>query len=423
MIKFLFLLFLLFFSSCENETLSINDFNILRSTLIDDKIYDWNSALNVCPENYHLPDVEEWKYIWNSISSLKDKDKKYIDIEKNEYWSSLYVSKNTIKYPYSSISVKNKEMNKNFFGGEIGFEKKAKVICLEDNNESDESLKSDETFYGPFCLYASSPACINNRIYVEYHSKDLYKCQNQHFVKMNKKLHFVSETLKIKADSIIISLKHLPPCVYGFENKIFMTGNDLYLYKCSNNKWHGIGYSQKKSFEKGLLIDSLTNETYKTITIGKTEWMAQNLNRKIPGSVCYNNDNKNCKKYGRLYPTFKEDFCPSGWQLPSINDWYDLYAEVGYNSSFLRSSDDWFFDFKENNDIGFSIYPAGWSRKNQENSKIEFSDLGIISIWYSYDKFGSLYPIYFKGEKFRGSMYYTAESPMFYFYIRCIKKI
>ena len=41
-----------------------------------------------------------------------------------------------------------------------------------------------------------------------------------------------------------------------------------------------------------------------------------------------------------------------------------LFGRFGLNGAYLRSKDDWFLDFKENKDVGFTIYPGKISTLN-----------------------------------------------------------
>lgn len=77
-------------------------------------------------------------------------------------------------------------------------------------------------------------------------------------------------------------------------------------------------------------ISSLRSQEFKTIRIGKQEWMASNLKVKVPGSWAYNEDPALEAKYGRLY-TWEAAIkaCPKGWRLPSLTDWEELTTFCG----------------------------------------------------------------------------------------------
>ena len=112
----------------------------------------------------------------------------------------------------------------------------------------------------------------------------------------------------------------------------------------------------------GTLTDERDGKTYKTVTIGKQTWMAENLNYKTRYSFCYNNKAEYCDKYGRLYTwDFAMEACPAGWGLPSLEEFQVLVATIGGLSTagkVLKSTEGWKDGGNGTDDYGFSALPA-----------------------------------------------------------------
>ncbi len=150
----------------------------------------------------------------------------------------------------------------------------------------------------------------------------------------------------------------------------------------------------------GTMTDKRDNKIYKTVKIGDQVWMAENLNyadsTKMPSlkgkSWCFNNKAENCDVTGRLYtwaaaidsvalandadnpqtcgygktcalPAVVQGVCPSGWHLPTYDEWQTLFKAVGGSSAAgkaLKSGSGWYGNGNGTDTYGFSALPAGY---------------------------------------------------------------
>lgn len=112
-------------------------------------------------------------------------------------------------------------------------------------------------------------------------------------------------------------------------------------------------------YEVQTFIDSRDSRTYKSVTIGGQTWMAENLNFSTKGSTCYNNQEANCLKFGRLYSGVEaRTVCPAGWHLPSVEEWDRLYEFVEEQAIALFAKDAWVKPGLD--EYNFAILPGGY---------------------------------------------------------------
>jgi len=158
--------------------------------------------------------------------------------------------------------------------------------------------------------------------------------------------------------------------------------------------------------KSGTTYDSRDDRTYKTVIMGGKLWTAENIDYETPeGSLCYGGSADSCAKYGRLY-TWRAAMgaCPAGWRLPTHKDWGDLARAVGGRSNtddededdeddnkYVSKAKDWYgagktlkakSGFGKNgngrDEYGFSALPGGYF-----NSDGFFTGAGDMGVWWS----------------------------------------
>jgi len=129
---------------------------------------------------------------------------------------------------------------------------------------------------------------------------------------------------------------------------------------------------------------------YRSVKIGDKIWMSENVNVKTGNSWCYNEDESNCSKYGRLYDwNTAKTVCPTGWHLPSRQEWDDLVTAVGGSDeaeNALKSTDGWggFGGSAGTDDYKFSALPGG----RRYNVMHQFLNAGESGYWWMADDEG-----------------------------------
>lgn len=146
------------------------------------------------------------------------------------------------------------------------------------------------------------------------------------------------------------------------------------------------------SGNENSFTDPRDDKTYKTVTIGNQVWMAENLAFKPDSGNywMYCNSRSNLAKYGYLYDwQTARNVCPTGWHLPSDEEWTELTEYLGGESvaggklkatGTIKERTGLWHDPNTgaSNETGFTALPGGGRYSNGR-----FGDVGDIGYWWS----------------------------------------
>lgn len=218
-----------------------------------------------------------------------------------------------------------------------------------------------------------------------------------------------------------------------------------------------------RKMEVDNTVKDIDGNIYSTVTIGEQVWMSENLrttrysNGDYIGTTsvstldissetepkyqwAYDGKEKNISSYGRLYTWYaiKDDrnICPTGWHIPSYNEWMTLSDYLTNNSygfegngndiaKSLAAQSGWVTvstagiagnDLTSNNTSGFGALPGGYRQSNGT-----FYSFGMGGYWWSLNETSTMFAsnryIRFGGKSFnRGS-----NNKAFGFSVRCLR--
>ena len=215
-------------------------------------------------------------------------------------------------------------------------------------------------------------------------------------------------------------------------NMTGLTTSTIYYVRAYASNISGTAYGSQVSFiTSGVtppgescpgiptITDPRNGQTYPTVQIGDQCWLQNNMNYETGNSWCYNNDLANCNVYGRLYDWETAlNVCPSGWHLPSDDEWKILEGTVdthygvgdpewdktgwrGFNAGkHMKSTSGWYENGNGDNSSGFTAPPGGYRYSGGDFGKVtqcayywsstEYSSTGAWDrgLYYNFDGLG-----------------------------------
>lgn len=205
--------------------------------------------------------------------------------------------------------------------------------------------------------------------------------------------------------------------------------------------WIGLTGCQTNS------LKDIDGNEYKTVTIGDRVWMAENLKTTryndgtaipmvsdneswptlmTPAYSWYNNDSTaNKKTYGALYNWYAvstNKLCPSGWHVPSDQEWVALTAlqgGFGIAGGNLKESGTAHWknpNTEATNKSGFTALPGGYL--SMEGA---FNYIGVSGYWWSSTEYNES-SVLFWNLRYKAENLYKYRSEKYCgFSVRCIK--
>ena len=382
------------------------------------RLYDWESALSVCPSGWHLPSDEEWKILEGAVDSQygypdpewNNSGKRGFDAGKNLKSTSCY---GTNVYGFSALAGGTYNINGFLSLGYTGFwwssdeystigawyrslgtgsEKSYRehfnadkssgfsVRCLRDGSENP-----------PNAAFSADPSSGSAPLLVSFVDESIN-------LPMSWQWDFGDGTT---------SNEQNPQHTYQEAGKYTVTitvSNEYGSDTETKIDYINVGGGGEPC--PGIETIEYGGQVYNTVLIGEQCWLKENLNYEYGNSYCYDNNTTNCDTYGRLYDWGDAlTVCPNGWHLPSDDEWKELegivdshysvgdpeWDNVGYRGfdagENLKSISGWNNNGNGTDLYGFSALPGGFRIYTGKftllgKAGVFWSSTSVREVWY-----------------------------------------
>ncbi|WP_297697900.1 fibrobacter succinogenes major paralogous domain-containing protein [uncultured Fibrobacter sp.] len=339
------------------------------------RLYTWAAATTACPSGWHLPSKEEFETLFTAVGGIGTAGEK---LKSTNGWNSS--GNGTDAYVFSALPA--------------GFRNNNGYYYYEGNvaNFWSSTEHGSNDAYDMYLDYENDSANLYSKNKFDGFSVRCLKDYEQNLSSSGATPSSSSVTVQSSSSETSVS--------------------------SSSEK---VESSSSKVLEptEGSMTDARDSQTYRTVVVGSQIWMAQNLNYEAENSLCYNDDPAHCATYGRLYTwAAATTACPSGWHLPSKEEFETLFTAVGGIGTAgvkLKSTNGWISIGNGTDAYVFSALPAG-GRDNNGNYLSE----GLDAYFWSSTESNSYYA-YYMGLNYKGDSAYLNNYDKGYGYpVRCI---
>jgi len=349
------------------------------------RLYDWKTAMQVCPDGWHLPtDIE-----WDELLHLAD-------------------STNWTKIPYYSKTA--------------GKYLKAANGWKENGNGTDEH----------------NFTALPGGTYSTYRFSD-----KGEFRDAGELGHWWTSSNGNGSQTAHARFMHY---AYDYTHNYPKNQTDLYSVRCLKGfPYIPPAPPPLPPVVVSSFTDLRDNKTYKTTKIGSQIWLAENLNYAAKGSKCggggyifydipppeereegviYEPDwihlltdenTEYCDRYGRLYDwKTATTACPEGWRMPSNSEWQQLITAIGGPSTAgtKLKTKDW---DKGTDEYNFTALHSGYGQADGN-----FQASGVAK-WWSLTEHNTTNAYYFKLVYSYTSITWDDDSKKNYASLRCLR--
>jgi len=360
------------------------------------RLYDWNTAMKVVPPSWHLPSNDEWQTLVDFVGGYEVAGAK---LKAKNGWSN-YKGKSGNGVDEYDFSALPGGYNSNGTFYHVGYYGRW-WSSNEDNSDSAYGCYMRHYLSGVPCVFYDKSELFSVRCVFGDAVADDETSRAEALLKRSVEYAEKGEyDLAIKDLTAAIKIKPDNPDYLGVRGILYCLDGkyDLAIADCETalriDPNSDIADSIKEKLEaarievrkkntkgKNTFTDPRDGKVYRTIKIGNQIWMAENLNYDVPGSKCYNNNQKNAEKYGRLYDwNTAMKVAPPGWHLPSDKEWQTLVDFVGAKVSGkkLKAKNGWNENGNGMDEYGFSALPGG-----SGYSGSSFDNVGYSGNWWS----------------------------------------